>query len=659
MKCHSTNINRSNINHNHCNHNHYPNHKPLHGISRLLTSPTDTMTLLMSVSIVFCLSLTLNFIINNILVSHDTYAAESSISLSIDKATTADSVSSTRREGTFGKSAATTISASTNNATGYTIGISAANETNVGKLVNGADSDTSTNHLDSIPEATTEEQFKALSGTAYNGMWGYLPSKYNGVDNSDFLPAPGTSADIIDKTTRANTTANTYTVSIGARVDSSVKSGTYSNTFLVVATANAIPYTITYIDPTVATMPVDENTTSETSTVNISSDTPKRSGYTFAGWCTTKPTMSGFSSSCDGTEYEAEDPFTLNQESLSNDLVLYAMWNRNTMQNVAEWGGTIGKGEETTAIDTRDGKTYSVARLCMSAASHTLPELNTCDRTMLWMTQNLDLELGPSGAETLTNADSDLSVSSWTPDATTMQQPAVITNHAAGTSSNSVVGWTNSDNKPYWGEGGDYYVYTSNDTNYDTIYNSMTACINGGHTEEDCRHYHVGNYYNWSAAVASNDTSGTKTDLTVMPDSICPKGWRLPNGLTGTNGNEIITEFNQLALANGITANITTKHDQAAGNGQWDNTGWTTDGFNKFRSTSTNATGHEAPLYFVRSGHLAGTTLYNYGVSGYLWSSTSQYTTIAYRLAFYSDEFYPANQNARYFGFPVRCVARE
>ncbi|MBR2855323.1 hypothetical protein IKE99_00015 [Candidatus Saccharibacteria bacterium] len=614
------------------------------------------MTLLMSVSAAFCLSLTLNVIINNILVSHDTYATGSSISLSIDKATTAVSVSSTRREGTFGKSAATTISASTSNATGYTIGISAANETNVGKLVNGADSDTSTNHLDSIPEATTEEQFKALSGTVYNGMWGYLPSKYNGVDNSDFLPAPGTSADIIDKTTEANTTANTYTLSIGARVDSSVKSGTYSNTFLVVATGNPIPYTITYIDPTVTTMPVDENTTSETSTVNISSDTPKRSGYTFAGWCTTEPTMSGFSSSCDGTEYGVGASFTLNQESLTNDLVLYAMWNRNTMQNVAEWGNSIDTGEETTAIDTRDGKSYSVARLCMSEVSNA-PAANTCDRTMLWMTQNLDLALGPQGSQVLTNADSDLNtVGTWTPDTTTMQRPAVITKHAAGTQETAVVGWTNSNSKPYWAEGGDYYVYTSGNTNTDTIYNSMTACIDGGHTEEDCRHYHVGNYYNWSAAVASNDTSGISDDLTVMPDSICPKGWRLPNGLTGTNGNEIITEFNQLALANGITEGITTEH--TAGSAQWINTEWATDGFNKFRSTSTNAKGYKAPLYFVRSGGLYGTTLYDYGTNGFLWSSTSQYTTIAYYLDFYSDEFYPASQLGRLRGFPVRCVAR-
>ncbi|MBR2855746.1 hypothetical protein IKE99_02265 [Candidatus Saccharibacteria bacterium] len=330
------------------------------------------------------------------------------------------------------------------------------------------------------------------------------------------------------------------------------------------------------------------------------------------------------------------------------------------MQNVSEWGDTIDIGEETTAIDTRDGKTYSVARLCMSAASHTLPELNTCDRTMLWMTQNLDLALGPSGVETLTNADSDLSVSvsSWTPDATTTQRPAVITKHAAGTQESGVVGWTNSNSKPYWAEGGDYYVYTSGNTDTDTIYNGMTACIGGGHTEEDCRHYHVGNYYNWSAAVASNDTSSIHDDLTVMPDSICPKGWRLPNGLTGTNGNEIITEFNQLGLANGITAKITTKHDQAADSGQHIDTGWTTNGFNKFRSTSTNAKGHEAPLYFVRSGYLASTTLYSYGTSGYLWSSTSQYATIAYYLGFSSDVFGPAYQNARLIGYPVRCVAR-
>ena len=414
-------------------------------------------------------------------------------------------------------------------------------------------------------------------------------------------------------------------------------------------------YSITYDDNVVTDMPVDSSGKTHDSTVSLANSTPLRIGYRFLGWCNSIPTTTNGTDSCPNTPLQPDSSLAIDQTGANNSFRFYAMWNRNTMQNVAEWGDTIGIGEETTAIDTRDGKTYSVARLCMSAATHTLPALNTCDRTMLWMTQNLDLEFGPSGAQTLSNADSDLnSVSSWTPDTTTMQQPAVITNHAPG--SNSVVGWTNSSNKPYWGEGGDYYVYTSNDKNTDTIYDSMTACISGNHTEEDCRHYHVGNYYNWSAAVASNDTSGTITDLTVMPNSICPKGWRLPNGLTGTDGAEIITEFNQLGLANDITAGITTEHD--TGSTTWINTGWATDGFNKFRSTSTNALGYEAPLYFVRSGYLDGTSLYTYGGHGYLWSSTSQYATIAYDLGFHSGAFDPAAQSGRYHGAPVRCVAR-
>ena len=110
MKCHSTNINRStnynnissnidkgycnhnhfissmfyhlrnhnhvNDYHNHCKHKNYPNHdsnnshKPLHGISRLLTSPTDTMNRFI---LCLCFMFTLNYIIN-ILDPHYSYA---------------------------------------------------------------------------------------------------------------------------------------------------------------------------------------------------------------------------------------------------------------------------------------------------------------------------------------------------------------------------------------------------------------------------------------------------------------------------------------------------------------------------------------------------------------------------------------------------------
>ena len=70
------NHNHNNEYHNHCKHKNYPNHdsnnshKPLHGISRLLTSPTDTMNRFI---LCLCFMLTLNYIIN-ILNPHYSYA---------------------------------------------------------------------------------------------------------------------------------------------------------------------------------------------------------------------------------------------------------------------------------------------------------------------------------------------------------------------------------------------------------------------------------------------------------------------------------------------------------------------------------------------------------------------------------------------------------
>ena len=64
------------------------------------------------------------------------------------------------------------------------------------------------------------------------------------------------------------------------------------------------------------------------------------------------------------------------------------------------------------------------------------------------------------------------------------------------------------------------------------------------------------------------------------------------------------------------------------------------------------------PLYFIRSGYLNGTTLYNFGGYGYYWSSTVYSPTNAYILYFSSGELYPANRNLRYYGWSLRCLSR-
>ena len=461
---HSTKYNTN----KHTNHN--TKYKRCNSAGGLHTSPASAATSLILVLCGICSICSIGLV--NVA---DTYATESTISLTIDDSIVDMNISPTNTNGTFNKSGSSTITASTTNATGYTLSIAASNSTD---LVNTSDS---SSVLESISEATTEDEFKALEGTSYNGMWGYLPSKYavyssdgvmtivdNTGSNPDFLPAPTTSGDTINVTSCANGTTNcpneedTYTIAIGARVDSTTKVGAYSNTFVILATGAPITYSIFYNDTTITNMPSDINTGATTlESVNISSNTPKKSGYTFIGWCTAEPTTSGLTDTCPSTatQYSPNDPYVLDQTATSNTLALYTMWKRNTMQNVADWKDSVGIGEETTAVDTRDGNVYSVARLCMSKPyvnGETITP-NECYTSTLWMTQNLDLKIGPAGSEVLTSETSDISkdlgttqgystssgVITWTPKFTA-NVPAIITSH---TSDGALTGWTDSNNK--------------------------------------------------------------------------------------------------------------------------------------------------------------------------------------------------------------------
>ena len=64
------------------------------------------------------------------------------------------------------------------------------------------------------------------------------------------------------------------------------------------------------------------------------------------------------------------------------------------------------------------------------------------------------------------------------------------------------------------------------------------------------------------------------------------------------------------------------------------------------------------PLYFIRSGGLGGTTLYNFGGNGLYWSSTVYSSANAYSLYFNSGGLYPAYRFYRNFGWSLRCLSR-
>ena len=257
------------------------------------------------------------------------------------------------------------------------------------------------------------------------------------------------------------------------------------------------------------------------------------------------------------------------------------------MQDVASWKKFLNLEESVQAIDKRDGKSYWVTKL---------------KDGNVWMTQNLDLDLIQN--KTYTHADTDLG---WTPNNVDVSATWILTTNPTTISAS-----------PYYVDPGDKYVYTSNSNADDTVYDSLSECTATEHT--DCEHYHIGNYYNWSAARAnSNDAS------------ICPAGWRLPSLDSNEYGN-LLVNYNIIGTNTDTT--------------------YLTNGFNIIRQT---------PLYFVRAGS-KGPIESPIGVSGsYFYNKTTK-TTYASYMNFKYESIAPiknnVNQDIERYAYSVRCVAR-
>ena len=160
----------------------------------------------------------------------------------------------------------------------------------------------------------------------------------------------------------------------------------------------------------------------------------------------------------------------------------------------------------TTLTDTRDNKTYLVSKFADGKC---------------WMSQSLDLVL--SSSTPLTSADTDLnSKSSWTPDTNTSTDITTF-------------------NAPeFWQyDYEDAPAHTAISYRPETTYyrngvtSSSTPSTNDGKSEWE----KVGIYYDQDSAMAGSDNaifenfnllSWDDDAGKTAPDSICPKGWRLP-----------------------------------------------------------------------------------------------------------------------------------
>ena len=271
--------------------------------------------------------------------------------------------------------------------------------------------------------------------------------------------------------------------------------------------------------------------------------------------------------------------------------------------------GLYGEASQTQLVDTRDNNLYWIAKL----------EDGHC-----WMTQNLDFDI--DSTRTYTSYDTDLgyagSQSTWMPSSSTISFVG-----------ETVPGWSSSY-APYSADPGDIYYYTSNSTSDDIKYTSLSACISAGHTEGECKHYHTGNYYNWAATMATNNTGDLVKSGTDIATSVCPAGWRLPS----VNNNEFGISLAQYGVIDNQSS-----------------TTYTANGFNIVR---------QLPLYYVRSGGVEydSNRIANVGISANYRSSTVPSGCYMTNFNFSASSVAPASCNiynaARRAGSPIRCLAR-
>lgn len=224
----------------------------------------------------------------------------------------------------FAKSEDLTISITTDNPTGYTMAIAGESKAEM--------TSDEGNKIASINSNLSENDF--ANNNNYLNQWGYRPNQYfNGeakIINQNFLPAPPASGKIIAITKAPNTSPDTHSLSIGAKVDYELPMDNYSYTYTITATANIVPYTITYnanLEKDTYNIPEPQSIFINSNLKNseaatLSTLTPFSSQYNFIGWCDQTPV----NNECENSLYQPGDSCTINLENAKINTDLYAIW---------------------------------------------------------------------------------------------------------------------------------------------------------------------------------------------------------------------------------------------------------------------------------------------------------------------------------------------
>ena len=511
--------------------------------------------------------------------SSNVLASTYSISMTVPKAININ-VSSSGNGATISASSINVISTCPS---GYTVNIQGPDDTTL--YIDGDSVNNATNNSDSYIAASTGTTTTPVSILGNNlNTWGYSLTSTNATSGT-FIGLTNQETLLTSSNSATSASGVEIPVYYGVSVDTNRKAGTYK-----MADNGTINYTlVTNLDCTSYQVRFNANggtgtmanqRIAEDTATNLAANEFTRNGYNFVGWNTEQ----------DGSGDTHDDGEAVTNLTTVGDVVdLYAIWERvYVMQEVSEWKNDLEEGDEVGAIDIRDGKTYTVAKLADGN---------------IWMTQNLDHDIGDINGGIYTPDDTDIP-ENWVPDSDYYTRETENTDWCSVSDCNIEPESYDPGNGCWLGEG----EYDYDDT-----------CEN--------RHYHLGNYYNWTAAVAMSDSSSLD-GVIDMDQSVCPAGWSLPKDSAlyttdqGTTYRILLTNY----------------------------------GFDDLELNGPIMWG--SPLYFPLSGY------WHDGIDGInefggFWSSVTCGSDSAYFSDFESDgTIYLDIAAERYLGLSLRCVVR-
>ena len=386
-----------------------------------------------------------------------------------------------------------------------------------------------------------------------------------------------------------------HTLNFGANLTPNLPAGTYTNDVVIsaIVKSNGARYMLNF-DSNGGQNTMASRSIITGSTFNLPATTNVTNGdYELSGFA--------FTSSATSPAYTPGQTVNVNDfltaatsagQDIDAGITLYLIW-QEPIAYMQEFSCTndLATGETMELVDKRDGSAYNVKKFSDG----------TC-----WMTANLILghDKGYALTSELTNIpDNDGGSIS---NNGTYYLPAAGRRGAFNSSTDSGTSTFDGNNDSQaqvqyraQGQGGDQS--SSGTLSQSTGYYNFYAATLGK------------SYYNGGTSAPSGYPSAGR--------DICPKGWQLPTGDTGSKS----WYYFYNTLNGGSHSNMMS----ASGAG------------------------------FLYSGYYYSSQLYYVGSDGFWWSSTVLNTYRSYSLYLSSSGYvYPQSDNVKYYGFAVRCVAQ-